>query len=67
MPGLGDHRVLGVDAALADSAARMRMHIADHDALLGVADVPELAVGEAIESMPPVRQSGRGRRGRRPA
>ncbi len=30
-------------------ATRVGVHVADYDLLLGVADVPELAVGEAVE------------------
>jgi hypothetical protein len=46
---LGHHRVLGVDAALAYARPRMGVHVTGDDPLLGVADVPELAVGQAVE------------------
>ena len=58
VPGLGDHRIGRVYAALADAGARMGVHIADDAALIGVAKVPELAVGEAVEADAAVRQPG---------
>ena len=39
----------GVDAALLHAASGMRVDVSGHDSLLGIADVPELAVGQAVD------------------